>query len=142
MRIFQRTLFIYPEIQRPLLIQVLVGLTLISIFQACGIYWALNWLASRVEADISIIVDYRVFGFWKNFLYGAIFIPMMINIMVGLYLVLFISNRFAGPIFRLEREIDRYLNHEIDTIAVKFRASDYLHNLAVKVNSIKDRKRS
>ncbi len=136
MNIFKKTLLIYPEIQRPLLVQVIIGLSILAMIQALCIYWAMSWLSNRLNADISLIIDYRVFGIWNKFLYASVFIPMFINIIVGMYLVLFVSNKFAGPLFRLEREIDRYLNSETETLNIKFRSNDYLIELATKVNKI------
>lgn len=136
MMIFRRKYFIYPEIQKPLMLQISVGLVLLSSLQALGVYLALKWMAFQVQADLSIVVDYRVLGAWKLFLYMAILVPIIFNIAAGLFIVLYISNRFAGPLFRLEREIDRYLSGETDQLSVKFRTTDYLHSLADKINSI------
>ena len=136
MNILRRQFFIYPEIQKPLLKQVFFGLTLLSMIQALGIYLAMKWMANQVAADISLVVDYRVLGTWKIFLYAAILIPMVLNLFIGLFLVLFTSNKFAGPLFRLEREIDRYLNKETDKVVVHFRTHDHLHTLAQKINKM------
>lgn len=96
-------------------------------------------MAAQVAADISIVVDYRVLGPWKQFLYLSIILPMIVNLVIGIFIVLYTSNKFAGPLFRLEREIDRYLNGETDSIQVKFRTTDYLHSLAQKINSIDEK---
>lgn len=136
MRLFRRQYFIYPEIQKPLMMQIFVGLTILSMIQMAGIYLAMKWMAAQVAADISIVVDYRVLGPWKQFLYLSIILPMILNLVIGIFIVLYTSNKFAGPLFRLEREIDRYLGGETDSIQVKFRTTDYLHSLAQKINSI------
>ena len=136
MNILRRQFFIYPEIQKPLLKQVFFGLTLLSMIQALGIYLAMKWMANQVAADISLVVDYRVLGTWKVFLYAAILIPMVLNLVIGLFIVLYTSNKFAGPLFRLEREIDRYLNKETDKVIVHFRTHDHLHTLAQKINKM------
>lgn len=142
MNVFRRTFFIYPEIQRPLMVQIAVGLLVISLIQMFGIFLALKWMAMQVAADISIVVDYRVLGTWKLFLYLAIILPMIVNLFIGLFIVLYISNRFAGPLFRLEREIDRYLNNEVSELTVRFRAGDYLHTLANKINAIEQKRKN
>lgn len=136
MNFLRRQYFIYPEIQKPLMMQIFVGLTILTMIQMTGIFLAMQWMAAQVAADISIVVDYRVLGPWKNFLYMAVVLPMIVNLVIGIFIVLYTSNRFAGPLFRLEREIDRYLNGETDHIQVKFRTSDYLHTLATKINAI------
>lgn len=136
MKLLRRQYFIYPEIQKPLMMQIFVGLTVLSIIQMAGIYLAMKWMAHQVSADISIVVDYRVLGPWKNFLYLSVVLPMLLNLVIGTFIVLYTSNKFAGPLFRLEREIDRYLSGETDSVQVKFRTTDYLHTLAQKINSI------
>lgn len=136
MNVLRRKYFIYPEIQKPLMWQIFIGLTLLSILQMAGIFLAMRWMAGQVQADISLVVDYRVLGPWKRFLYLSIIVPMLINLVIGIFIVLYTSNRFAGPLFRLEREIDRYLNGETESINVQFRTKDYLHSLAQKINSI------
>ncbi|MFN3697573.1 MAG: hypothetical protein ACK4VO_09035 [Pseudobdellovibrio sp.] len=136
MNILRRTFFIYPEIQKPLLVQITIGLCVISCIQMFGIFLAMKWMAAQVAADISIVVDYRVLGSWKIFLYLAIILPMIVNLGIGLFIVLYISNKFAGPLFRLERELDRYINKETDQLSVKFRSNDYLHSLATKINAL------
>ncbi len=142
MNILRRQFFIYPEIQKPLLMQVFFGLTLLSMIQAAGIFLAMKWMANQVAADISLVVDYRVLGTWKVFLYAAILIPMVLNLFIGLFIVLYTSNKFAGPLFRLEREIDKYLNKETDKVVVHFRTHDYLHSLAQKINQMSTKQNS
>jgi len=66
--------------------------------------------------------------------------PDVINALVGLAFILYVSNRFAGPLFRLERELDRYLSNENEALEVKFRKDDYLHSLAVKINKLSARR--
>lgn len=140
MNILRRQYFIYPEIQKPLMMQIFVGLTILSVIQMAGIYLAMKWMGNQVAADISLVVDYRVLGSWKQFLYMAIILPMILNLVIGIFIVLYTSNKFAGPLFRLEREIDRYLSGETESVQVKFRTNDYLHSLATKINSIHKRK--
>jgi hypothetical protein len=137
--ILRRKYFIYPEIQKPLMLQIFIGLMTLSAIQMFGIYLSMKWMAAQVQADLTIVVDYRVLGPWKLFLYLAIFLPMILNMIIGIIIVLYTSNKFAGPLFRLEREIDRYLAGETDGIKVKFRTDDYLHKLAEKINAV-DRK--
>lgn len=139
MRWFRKQYYILPEIQRPLIIQIAVILTLLSIFQALGVHLAMKWMASRVAADISLVVDYRVLGEWKKFLYLSIFIPALINIIVGVVIALYVSNKFAGPLFRLQREMNRYLSGEVKKMELNFRTDDYLHSLANTINKISDK---
>lgn len=140
MNLFRKTYFIYPEIQRPLIKMVLFGLVLITLFQCGFIFLSMKWLETKIQADISVVVDYRVLGPWRNLLYLSVCFPIVINTLVGLAFILYVSNRFAGPLFRLERELDRYLSNENEVLEVKFRKDDYLHSLAVKINKLSVRR--
>ena len=133
MNVFRRKLFIYPEIQTPLLKQVLGGLLILSILQVIGVSLSMIWLRYRTGLAVELVVDYRLLEPLKAFLYLAIIVPIIINFIIGLYLLLFISNRFAGPLFRLERELDNYLEKG-GKLNVKFRENDNLKVLADKVN--------
>ena len=139
MMIFRRKLFIYPEIQSPILKQLLGGLFFLSVVQILGLSLSMVWLRQQTQMAIELVVDYRLLQPWKNLLYLSIIVPIIINFVIGLYLLLFISNRFAGPLFRLERELDNYLEKG-GRLHVKFRDSDNLKGLADKVNRAFDKK--
>ncbi len=140
MNLLRRTYFIYPEIQKPLMKQIAIGLLLLTGLQILGVVLSMNWLAALTQADISIVVDQRVFGPWKNLLFLSVCIPVVLNLAIGIFIVLYVSNKFAGPLFRLERELDLYLNGEKPELSVKFRQTDYLHSLAEKINRLSPKK--
>ena len=137
MNLLRRKYFIYPEIQLPLLKQIAIGLTLLTILQVSGVFLSMHWLEAVSGADISIVVDQRVLGPWKTLLFLSVCIPIVLNMAIGLSIVLYVSNRFAGPLFRLEKEIDLFLKGEKKELNVKFRNNDYLHSLAEKINKLK-----
>lgn len=136
MKIFRRKYFIYPEIQKPLLsLAALSFLTTISI-SILAVYGSVRWLNSVTNFDVSLVVDYRILSAWKNILLVSFGLLALINFGFSVYFVLFVSNKFAGPIYRLEREIDMFLNNEKKELAVSFRKNDCLHRLAGKINQI------
>ncbi|MBC7741760.1 MAG: hypothetical protein H7061_06170 [Bdellovibrionaceae bacterium] len=135
----RRKLFIYPEIQMPILKQVMGGLFLLSILQILGVSLSMVWLRHQTQLAIELVVDYRLLQPWKNLLYLSIILPILVNILIGIYLLLFISNRFAGPLFRLERELDKYIENG-GKLQVHFRENDNLKALAHKVNLAFERK--
>lgn len=136
MNILRRKYFIYPEIQLPLMKQIAIGLTLLTILQISGVMLSMHWLEQASRADISIVVDYRVLGPWKNLLFLSVGIPVILNLAIGLFIVLYVSNKFAGPLFRLEKEIDLFIKGEKKELNVKFRNGDYLHSLSEKINKL------
>lgn len=137
MNLLRRKYYIYPELQRPLIKFVILSIFVVSLVQSMLIYFSMKWLESTIQADISIVVDYRVLGPWKNLLYFSIVLPLLMNLCLGFCFLLFVSNKFAGPLFRLERELDLYLAGEKEILAVKIRDSDYLHSLVQKVNRLR-----
>lgn len=137
MNILRRKYYIYPEIQRPLVKQVTISLVVVCIIQCLLIYLSMKWLESRMQAEMSLFVDYRVLGPWRNLLYISVFVPIVINFAIGIFFVLYVSNKFAGPLFRLERELDLYLSDQKPELVINFRTDDYLHRLAGKINQIK-----
>lgn len=136
MNILRRKYFIYPEIQLPLIKQTAIGLTLLTILQVSGVFLSMHWLEAVSKADISIVVDQRVLGPWKILLFLSVCIPVVLNLAIGMFIVLFVSNKFAGPLFRLEKEIDLFLKGEKKELNVKFRNNDYLHTLSEKINKL------
>ncbi len=139
MNVFRRKLFIYPEIQTPLLKHVMGALFFLSVLQILGLSLSMVWLRHHSDMAIELVVDYRLLEPWKNLLYLSIIVPILINFLIGIYLLLFISNRFAGPLFRLERELDNYIEKG-GHLQVKFRENDNLKGLANKVNIAFERK--
>lgn len=134
MNIFRKKYYIYPELQKPLIKFILASVLVVTLVQSIMIYWAMKWLEAKTQADISIVVDYRVLGAWRNLLYLSILVPMIMNFILGFITVLFVSNKFAGPLFRLERELDLFLSGQKPKLSVQFRENDYLHSLAKKIN--------
>lgn len=139
MNVFRRKLFIYPEIQMPLLKQVMGALFFLSVLQVLGISLSMMWLRYQTQMSIELVVDYRILQPWKTLLYLSVVVPIVVNFLIGIYLLLFISNRFAGPLFRLERELDNYIANG-GKLQVKFRENDNLKVLAKKVNVAFERK--
>lgn len=132
----KRKYYIYPEIQKPLIKFVVTSIIIVSALQSLLIFFSMRWLENTIQADISIVVDYRVLGPWKNLLYFSVLIPMFMNIVLGFFFLLFVSNRFAGPLFRLERELDYFISGDKKVLTIQFRDHDYLHSLARKINGL------
>ena len=117
----------------PLIKQVFGAFFILSVLQVLGISLSMVWLRHQTQMAVELVVDYRLLQPWKNLLYLSIIVPIIINFLIGMYLLLFISNRFAGPLFRLERELDKYIENG-GKLHVSFRQNDNLKGLAEKVN--------
>lgn len=135
MKLFRRTYFIYPEIQKPILVQVIIGFVALCLIQALCIYWSMHWLEQITKVNLEILVDARVLGPWKTLLFLSLSVPLIMNLMVSIFVALYVSNKFAGPIYRMEKEITEALlaNKKVD---IKLRKNDNLKSLAEKINQI------
>ncbi|MBC7465105.1 MAG: hypothetical protein H7256_03870 [Bdellovibrio sp.] len=129
----RRQLLIYKEIQVPILknmIFLLAGLALIQVLGLLAAMWYLEW---KTQLPINIVIDFRILNWWKSFLYLSILVPIFFNSLIGLYFLLHFTNKFAGPLFRLERELDECIQTG-KPFSIKFRDDDYLRSIATKLN--------
>lgn len=127
---FRRKLYIYPEIQNPIIKNFIITMILVSLFQILCIYGSMYWLQKITQAQIDIVVDRRVLGPWKNFLFLSILAPLVINGLISFLYILWSTNKFAGPVFRIEREITSYLKNEKSELELDLRKNDSLKSLA------------
>ena len=110
MNVFRRKYFIYPEIQKPILVQIVGGFLALCLIQAVCIYFSFHWLEQTTKVNLNILVDARVLGPWKNLMLLAICVPLVMNLFFSIIVSLYVSNKFAGPIYRIEKEIDDSIN--------------------------------
>ncbi len=137
MNIFRKKYFIYPEIQKPILIQIVFGFVALCLIQVLCIYFSFQWLEHTTKVNLSILVDYRILGPWKKLLILAICVPLIMNLFFSILVSLYVSNKFAGPIYRMEKEIDQSLQSK-KKLAIKLRKDDYLKSLADKINKLSE----
>ncbi len=137
MNIFRKKYFIYPEIQRPILNQIALGFIILCLVQALCIYFSFQWLEQTTKVNLNILVDSRVLGPWKDSMIFSICIPLVMNLFFSVLVSLYISNKFAGPLYRIEEELDEALNSK-KKIAIKLRKDDYLKSLAEKINKLSE----
>ena len=57
MLIFRRKYFVYPEIQKPILVQIISGVVILSALQMGLIYLSMSWLEHSTKVNLSILVD-------------------------------------------------------------------------------------
>jgi methyl-accepting chemotaxis protein len=60
---------------------------------------------------------------------------ILISVPIFMVLSLWVTNRFAGPVFRLEQSLKQVASGDLD-LRVRFRSGDDLQELAVLVNQI------
>ncbi len=100
----------------------------------------MSWLEHSTKVNLSILVDARVLGPWKKLLILSFILPAVINLLISTFIALYVSNKFAGPIYRMEKEIDLHLmtkKTELHVpLDVQLRKNDYLKSLAQKINRL------
>lgn len=129
----RRQLLIYKEIQIPILKNMIFLLLGLACIQVLGLLGAMKYLEWKTQLPINIVIDFRILGWWKSFLYLSVLVPIFFNSFIGLYFLLHFTNKFAGPLFRLERELDECIKTD-KPFAIKFRDDDYLRSIATKLN--------
>lgn len=137
----RRQLLIYKEIQIPILKNMIFLLLALALIQIAGLLLAMKYLEWKTQLPLNIVVDFRILGWFKNILYLSILVPIFFNSFIGLYFLLHFSNKFAGPLFRLERELDECIKTD-KQFAIKFRDDDYLKSIAAKLNTYIQKKRA
>ncbi len=133
----RRTLFIDKPLQLYLL-KLIAGSCVLCIFAmlfaSFGFYFSLKDLYLRSENPqllriLNLINDY----IWIYLVYMAT--SLVLCAMVISYAWLVISNRFAGPAYRIRKNIEAYLQGE-KFIKIKLRENDALGSLADTVNDL------
>jgi hypothetical protein len=137
----RRQLLIYKEIQMPILknmVFLLIALALIQVLGLLGAMWYLEW---KTQLPINLVIDFRILNWWKSFLYLSVLVPIIFNSLIGIYFLLHFTNKFAGPLFRLERELDDCIKTD-KPFSIKFRDDDYLRSIAAKLNEYIQKKKA
>ena len=102
-----------------------------------GFYFSIRELYDRSENPqllqiLNLVDDYL----WIYFIY--ITTSLILCMMIIVYAWLVISNRFAGPVYRIQKNIEGYLQ-EGTFLPIKLRKNDALGNLADTVNQLMER---
>ena len=137
----RRQLLIYREIQIPILKNMVFLLIALAAIQIFGLIAAMKYLEWKTQLPLNIVVDFRILAWWQKFLYLSVLIPIFFNCIIGMYFLLHFSNKFAGPLFRLERELDECIKTD-KPFSIKFRDDDYLRSIADKLNQYVQKNKS
>ncbi|MBI4040282.1 MAG: methyl-accepting chemotaxis protein [Deltaproteobacteria bacterium] len=128
--------FIKGPIQARYLIAMVISMLVPTLLVGAGLYYLQATLMAQQLAIPEAIWGDLVPVLNKVNWYLAIGLPIIFAI-VFFYGVI-ISHRFAGPMFRLEKDLDQIIagNH---SVRIKFRKYDRLDNIAEKLNKVLDR---
>ena len=136
----RKVLFINKPLQMYFL-KLLAGSCILCILamslSSFGFYFSIRELYDRSENPqllqiLNLVDDYL----WIYFIY--ITTSLILCMMIIVYAWLVISNRFAGPVYRIQKNIEGYLQ-EGTFLPIKLRKNDALGNLADTVNQLMER---
>ena len=128
--------FIKGPIQSRYLILTLISMIVPTLVVAGGLYYLQSTLMAEELALPEIIYGHLIPVLKKINLYLAVALPL-IFLIIFFYAVI-ISHRLAGPIFRLEKDLDKIIEGD-HSVRIRFRSKDCLDSLAVKLNQVLDR---
>jgi len=123
----RKRLFIDSQVQGVLLRRALIY------FTACALFMLLPIFIGRALSDPQHLFFENLGPFFRK--YGMFFTCMLLMLPMVLYDILKLTNRFAGPVFRLRREMRKLAEGEkVDPL--KFRDGDYWPDIALTFNAV------
>ena len=135
MKIFRKNYFINPEFQLKLILLSFIPILLtlaIFYFQSIDSIREVKVLASNLpeesKAPAIMMLETQEVFLGKYFFWSSI----VVFFVTGLILVV-ISHKMAGPIFRLEKHLEE-INETGEVKLIRFRKNDYLQNLELQIN--------
>lgn len=128
--------FIKGPIQSRYLILTVISMVVPTVLVVATLYYLQAQLMAQELGLPESIYGHLVPVLKKINIYLAIGLPI-IFLIIFFYAVI-ISHRLAGPIFRLEKDLDRIIAGD-HSVRVKFREKDALDNLANKLNQVLER---
>jgi len=127
--------FIKGPIQGRYLIAIVISMIVPTLLVSGCLYYLIATLMAQQLALPESIYGHLIPVLKRINLYLAVGLPI-IFIAIFFYGVL-ISHRFAGPMYRLEKDLDEIIagNHKV---RIRFRKYDRLDNIAEKLNKVLD----
>ena len=132
----KRKQWIIPGIQVKYLRLLVVAMLLPTLLIGALLYYLiLNIIAEEIvfpEAIASILFP----AIHKINIILLVGVPILFLILIGWGIML--SHRFAGPVYRLEKELDKIAGGDY-SVRIKFRKNDDLKHIADAVNKVLDK---
>lgn len=131
----RQTLLIYPEIQKPLVyigIWLVFSITLVQILAL--IYFIFKYRYGDTDFHFSMLqeVVLNIF-YYRAKLLLILLVPLLVTIFLLGRFLLFISNKYAGPIYKIEKTLDR-INETGEFQEIRVRSTDFLITFVDKLN--------
>ena len=129
----RRQYFIKGPIQSRYLILTVISMLIPTLLVAGCLYYLIATLMAQELGLPESIYGHLIPVLKKINVYLAVGLPLVFTA-IFFYAVL-ISHRLAGPIFRLEKDLDRIIAGD-HSVRIRFRTKDRLDNLAQKLNQV------
>jgi uncharacterized protein involved in cysteine biosynthesis len=130
----RKKLIILPELQRKI-ISPFVWMSLAVIALNVGFFGV---FFNNVMAALNVISDQAVTVHFLNSLMVGLVLLLILNLVVLVsftYFFFYLSNRIAGPVFRIEEHLD-FLKETGQFKPIILRENDLLKSLADKINGV------
>lgn len=133
---FRKQYFIKGPIQSRYLILTVISMIVPTLITVAGLYYLQAQLMAEELGLPESIYGHLIPVLKKVNIYLAIGLPIIFAV-IFVYAVI-ISHRLAGPIFRLEKDLDQIISGD-RSVRIHFRRKDCLDNLANKLNQVLDK---
>ena len=128
----RKTLFVRHETQWTYLKLVLLAM-FVPTFVATACLYYLIWQTVARELAIPELIAEALFpAFYRVNQMILIGLPIVCGLI--LFFALRVSHQLAGPLYRIEKELDRMTQTGDFTKPIRIRPHDQLHSLAAKIN--------
>lgn len=132
----RKKFLIYPQIQLPLIYMSLSLVLMVTVLNFIGlVFFLFRYRYGDVDFQWGMIQDILFNIFWVHSrLLLILLIPFLI--ILGLFYRYFtlISNKFAGPIYKIEKELDQVIKTG-EYSPIEIRSTDLLVTFVDKLNS-------
>ena len=135
----RKKLLIYPEIQLPLLYMAINLVLVVTLIQTMTlIVFIYIYRYGDVGLQLSLLKDvvFNIF-YYRAHLLLILLIPLVFIVLLFSRYFLFISNKYAGPIYKIERTLDQIIETG-EYKEIKIRAADLLFRFVEKLNNSLD----
>ena len=130
----RRKKLIYTPVQRKLLFLIFASAVIPAGIAVAALYYLIFSLLSW-QMGIPEAIAYNLLPVVKK-VNLVILVAMPVVLLAIWFIALELSHRIAGPIYRLEKELDERLSGKASGSEIKLREKDELQELADKINRL------
>jgi len=128
----RRLPFVKYSVQADYLKMVLMAMLLPTLISTACIYYII-WQTMAHELAIPELIAQALFPAFKQ-VNGIILIGLPIVCCIILFFAIRLSHQLAGPLYRIERELDDMVKTHNFTKNIHIRPDDQVHSLVSKIN--------